>query len=224
MPIAKITVGTAPPEGAFNDWYLASTVAGGYSPGNFDLGVGFSVKYLDAGQIDDVDFSAWTYDLGALVKYTHRRSDGLDVVTSAGVSGLSLGSGESGPDAITPIEQVRAGLGVTVEAMGEQEAGETAGREFSILAIAVNGELVDYVDLDQDPGSSVGVEMALVNIMSIRYGYADKQYAFDYGQTFGGALGYGFGRTYIRFDVAMAFETNLGKNISSFGFLVDLDI
>jgi hypothetical protein len=217
-------LGTTPPEGAFNDWYLASTVAGGYSPGNFDLGVGFSVKYLDAGQIAGVDFSTWTYDVGALVKYTYRRSDGVDVVTSGGVSGLSLGSGDSGPDAIKPIEQLRAGLGVSLEAMGEPESGEPGDREFSILAIAVNGELVDYVDLDRDPGSSVGVEMALVNILSIRYGYADKQYAFEYGQTFGGALGYGFGRTYIRLDVAMAFETNLGKNISAVGLLVDLDI
>jgi hypothetical protein len=217
-------LGTAPPEGTFNDWYLASTVAGGYSTGNFDLGVGFAVKYLDAGQIAGIDFSSWTYDLGALVKYTYRRSDGVDVVTSAGVSGLSLGSGDSGPNAVKPIEQLRAGLGISLEAMAEPVSGDADGREFSILAIAVDGELVDYVDLDRDPGSSVGVEMALVNILSIRYGYADKQYAFDYGQTFGGALGYGFGRTYVRLDFAMAFETNLGKNISAVGFLVDLDI
>jgi len=182
------------------------------------------VKYLDAGQIAGVDFSSWTYDVGALVKYTYHRSDGLDVVTRGGVSGLSLGSSDCGPEAVKPIEQLRAGLGISVETMGELESGEELQREFSILAIAVNGELVDYVDIDRDPGSSVGVEMALVNILSIRYGYADKQYAFDYGQTFGGALGYGFGRTYARIDFAMAFETNLGKNISAVGFLVDLDI
>jgi hypothetical protein len=213
-----------PPLHTFSDWYLASTLAGGYSTGNLDLAAGFAVKYLDASQIEGVDFSTWTYDVGALARYTYHRQDGLDLVTSGGVSGLSLGSNEGGPDAIKPVEQLRAGLGFRVEAMGIQESGEPLDMQGPILAIAVNGEVVDYVDTDRGLGSGVGVEMALVNIMSIRYGYADKQYAFDYGQTFGGGLGYGWGRTYFRFDFALAFETNLSKNISSVGFLVEIDV
>jgi hypothetical protein len=222
MPTA---IGTPPPVHTFNDWYLASTVAGGYSPGNFDLAAGFAVKYLDSDQIEGVDYGTWTYDVGAMAKYTYRRQDGLDVVTSGGVSGLSLGSDDSGPDAVQPVQQLRAGLGVRLEAAGVPEPGEPmAWWQSPIMAVAVNGEVVDYVDSDRDPGSSVGLEMALANIFSIRYGYADKQYAFDYGQTFGGGLGYGWNRAYFRFDFALAFETNLGKNISSVGFLVDIDI
>jgi hypothetical protein len=217
-------IGTPPPIHAFNDWYLASAMAGGYSPGNFDLAAGFAVKYLDAGQIEGVDFSTWTYDVGAMVKYTYHRQDGLDVVTSGGVSGLSLGAGDGGPDEVKPVEQLRAGLGIRLEAAGTQESGEPIGWQSPILAVAINGEVVDYVDTDRDPGSSVGVEMAMANILSIRYGYADKQYTFDYGQTFGGSLGYGWNRAYFRFDLAMAFETDLGKNISAIGFLLDIDI
>jgi hypothetical protein len=217
-------LGIPPPADAFDDWYLASTVAGGYSPGNFDFGLGFAVKYLDAGQVPGVDFSSWSFDVGALARYTYRRTDGLDVVASAGISGLSLGADESGPEAIAPVEQRRAGLSVRVEAKGEQEAGEPDSREFSILSISLNGELVDFVDYQQGLGSGIGMEMSLVNIMSIRYGYADKQYAFGYGQTFGGALGYGFGRVYVRVDLAMAFETDLNKNISAVGFFLDVDV
>jgi hypothetical protein len=222
--VQPTAIGIPPPANSFSDWYLASTLAGGYSSGNFDLGAGFAVKYLDASQIEGVEFSSWTYDVGALVKYTYHRQDGLDVVTSGGVSGLSLGSGDSGPDAIEPVEQLRAGLGLRVEAMGLDESGERAKPRTPILAIAVNGEVVDYVDSDRDVGSGVGVEMSLVDIMSIRYGYADSQYAFDYGQTFGGGLGYGWGRAYFRFDFALAFETNLSKNISSIGLLLEFDL
>ena len=168
-------IGTPPPIHTFNDWYLASTMAGGYSPGNFDLAVGFAVKYLDAGQIDGVDFSTWTYDVGAMAKYTYHRQDGLDVVTSGGVSGLSLGANDGGPDAIASVEQLRAGLGIRLEAAGTQESGEPIGWQSPILAIAVNGEVVDYVDTGRDPGSSVGMEMSMANSLSIRYGYADKQ-------------------------------------------------
>jgi hypothetical protein len=218
------SLGTPPPVDGFNDWYLASTVTGGYSSGDFDFGLGFAVKYLDADQVPGVDFSTWSYDVGALARYTYRRADGLDVIASGGVSGLSLGANESGPEVVTPVEQLRAGLAVRVEAKGEQEAGEPDSREFSILSISLNGELVDFVDYDQGLGSSIGMEMSLVNIMSIRYGYADKQYAFGYGQTFGGALGYGFGRIYVRVDLAMAFETDLDKNISAIGILLDIDV
>jgi len=136
----------SPPLHTFSDWYLASTVAGGYSPGNFDLAAGFAVKYLDTAQIEGVDFSTWAYDVGALVRYTYHRQDGLDVVTSGGVSALSLGSGESGPDAVEPVEQVRAGMGLRVEARGIQQSGEPVATRGPILAIALNGEVVDYID------------------------------------------------------------------------------
>ena len=216
--------GAVSPLGGFTDWYLASTLAGGYTSGNFELAAGFTVKYFDAGQIPGVEFDAWAWDVGLHGRYVYHRKDGLDVVTKAGVSGLSLGGSESGPLAIQAVEQLRAGLGFRVEASGVQESGEPLGHLNPVLAIGINGEVVDYPDTDRKPGSSVGLEMSLVNILSIRYGYADSQYAFDYGQTFGGGLGFGRGRTYVRFDVAMAFETNLDKNISSFGFLVDIDI
>jgi hypothetical protein len=218
LPAAMGSFSTTAP---FNDWYLATTVAGGYSPGGFDLSAGFSVKYLDSGQLPGVDASTWTYDAGALARYTYHRRDGLDVVTSGGVSALSLGGGGSAD--IEPVDRLRAGLGFRIEAMGVQESGRPIDPQCPILAIAVHGELVDYLDGNRDLGSGLGVEMSLVNIMSIRYGYADTQYAFDYGQTFGGGLGYGWGHTYFRLDFAMTFETNLSKNIGAVGILVDID-
>ena len=48
--------------------------------------------------------------------------------------------------------------------------------------------------------------------------------AFDYGQTFGGGIGYGWKRVWFRLDFAMAFETNQTKNISAVGFEVDWNI
>jgi hypothetical protein len=224
MVAEPTVIGTPVTTQPFDDWYIASAVAGGYSPGNFDLAAGFAVKYLDAGQILGVDFSTWTYDVGALARYTYHRKDGLDVVTSGGVSGLSLGSGAAGPEAVEPVEQLRAGLGMRLQAAGMHESGEPVGWQSPVLAIALSGEVVEYVDSDRKTGSSVGAEMALVNILCIRYGYADSQYAFDHGQTFGGSLGYGWGRAYFRFDFALTFETNLSKNISAVGFLVDLDV
>ena len=126
--------------------------------------------------------------------------------------------------ALDALEQLRAGIGLRVEAKGIQESGEPAAIQRPVLAMAINGEIVDYVDTDQGLGSGVGLEMALADIMSIRYGYADKQYAFEYGQTFGGGLGYGWQRARFRFDFALAFETNLSKNISSVGFLLEFDV
>ncbi len=217
-------IGTFPPLDGFTDWYLASTVAGGYSPGNFDFAAGFTVKYLKGDQIITAEFDTWAWDVGLLGRYTYHRQDGLNVITTAGVSGLSLGGSDAGPLVIQSIEQFRAGMGIRVEASGLQESGESLGHFDPIMAIGINGEVVDYSDTDRKTGSSVGIEMSLINVLSVRFGYADSQYAFDYGQTFGGGLGYGWGRTYVRLDLAMAFETNLSKNISSFGFLVDIDI
>ena len=217
-------IGTVPPLDGFTDWYLASTLAVGYSTDNFDFATGFAVKYLDAGQVPTDGFETWAWDVGALGRYTYHRQDGLRVITTGGVSGLSLGGSDAGPLLIQSVEQLRAGLGIRVEASGLQESGKPVGHLDPIMAIGINGEIVDYSGTDRKLGSSVGLEMSLVNILSIRYGYADSQYAFRYGQTFGGGLGYGWGRTYLRVDVAMAFETNLDKNISSFGFLVDIDI
>jgi hypothetical protein len=210
---------------SFSDWYLASTVAAGYEIDHVDVAAGFAVKYLEIEAISDEKFNTWTYDAGLLVKYNTKTSEGINVVTSLGASVLNFGdSKDSGSNLIDPAAQARYGAGLRLEAFGVQESGEPLSRPTPILAIAVDGELLDFIDSDRKLGSGVGVELSLVNILGIRYGYADSQFAFDYGQTFGGGLGYGWRRWWFRLDFAMAFETNQTKNISAVGFLVDIDI
>jgi hypothetical protein len=209
----------------FSDWYLASTVAVGYEIDHVDVAAGFAVKYLEIEAISDEKFNTWTYDAGLLVKYNTETSEGVNVVPSLGVSVLNFGGGaDSGSDNINPADQVRYGAGLRMEAFGLQESGEPLSRPTPVLAIAVDGELLDFVDTNRKLGSGVGVELSLINILSIRYGYADSQFAYDYGQTFGGGLGYGWGRTWFRLDFAIAFETSQSRNISAVGFLVDVDI
>jgi len=216
---------------SFKDWYLGSTVAGGYKVGSFDLAAGFTVKYVDIASGSPDGVNTWTYDVGALAQYTYARNDGVFLNWSFGVSGLSLGGQkDEGAQIIDPAEQVRYGVGLRIEAVGLQESGEPISRDKSVISLTIDGELIDYVGTDLEPGSGVGFEMMMVNIMSIRYGYADKQYAFGpgqtfgYGQTFGGGLGYGWSRWWFRLDFAMTFETNLEKNISAVGMLIDVDI
>jgi hypothetical protein len=210
---------------SFSDWYLATTVAGGYGFGNLDIGLGFAVKYLEATAIGGSIINTWTYDAGVLAKYVIHRSEGTNIIPSVGVSGLNLGgTKDEGSEIIRPATQVRYGAGLRLEALGAQEAGEPLSRTSPVLAITIDGELLDFTDSDRGLGSGVGVELSMVNILNIRYGYADKQFAFDYGQTFGGGIGYGWRQAWFRLDFAMAFETDQSKNISAVGFLVDLDI
>jgi hypothetical protein len=157
-----------------------------------------------------------------LVKYEHRRPDGVSFIPSLGVSALSLGGQQD--EFIDPVAQVRYGIGLRMEAVGYQESGKPLSRATPILAITVDGELLEFVDSNRELGSGVGVELSLANILSVRYGYADKQFAFDYAQTFGGGLGYGWWRAYLRFDFAMAFESNQSRHVNAFGFMVDVDI
>jgi hypothetical protein len=161
---------------SFTDWYLASTVAAGYTIGNVDLAAGFAVKYLEA-RVADTKSDSWTYDAGLLAKYELQREEGMSFIPSLGVSALSFGN--QGDEFINPVEQVRYGAGLRIEAMGLQESGEPMGPSTPILAITVDGELLDFVDTDRKLGSGVGAELSLVNILSIRYGYADSQFAFD---------------------------------------------
>lgn len=212
---------TGPIDVDFTDWYLASTVAAGYTAGPVDIAAGFAVKYLEV-RVADGKADEWTYDTGLLAKYEYRRPDGVSFIPSFGVSALSWGGRQD--EVIDPVAQVRYGIGLRLEAVGLQESGRPLSRETPILAITIDGELLDFVDSNRELGSGVGVELSLVNILSIRYGYADKQFAFDYAQTFGGGLGYGWRRAYFRLDFAMAFESNQSRHVNAVGFLVDVDI
>jgi hypothetical protein len=210
---------------SFSDWYLASTLAAGYHVGNLGVAAGFAVKYLEVQTTGDNQISTWTFDTGLLVKYMIRRPEGTNIIPSLGVSALSLGGNKNvGTMVFDPAEQIRLGAGLRMEAMAVQEAGDPLSRTSPVLAVTIDGELLDFPDTDRGLGSGVGVEFSLFNILDIRYGYADKQLAFDYGQTFGGGIGYGWKRMWFRLDFAMAFETNQAKNISAVGFNVDWDI
>jgi len=220
-----ILPGYGPVDLSYNDWYIASTVAAGYDFGNLDIGIGFAVKYVEATAIAGAIVNTWTFDGGAIAKYMIRRPDGTNIIPSLGVSGLNVGgTKDEGSGLIDPATQVRYGAGLRLEALGAQESGEPLMRTSPILAITIDGELLDFVDSGDGLGSGIGVEFSMVNILNIRYGYADKQFAFDYGQTFGGGIGYGWKQAWFRIDFAMAFETDHSKNISAIGFLVDLDI
>ena len=210
---------------SFSDWYLASTLAAGYHIGNMGVAAGFAVKYLKARTMGDNEINTWTFDTGLLVKYVIRRPEGTNIIPSLGVSALSLGGNKNvGSAVFDPVEQIRIGAGLRMEAMAVQEAGDPLSRSSPVLAVTIDGELLDFPDTDRGLGSGVGVEFSLFNILDIRYGYADKQLAFEYGQTFGGGIGYGWKRMWFRLDFAMAFETNQTKNISAVGFNVDWDI
>jgi hypothetical protein len=210
---------------SFSDWYLASTLAAGYHVGNLGVATGFAVKYLEARTTGDNEISTWTFDTGLLVKYMIRRPEGTNIIPSLGVSALSLGGNKNvGSAVFDPVEQIRFGAGLRMESMAVQEEGNPLSSTSPVLAVTIDGELVDYLDTDRELGSGVGVEFSLFSILDIRYGYADKQLAFEYGQTFGGGIGYGWKRMWFRLDFAMAFETNQAKNISAVGFNVDWDI
>jgi hypothetical protein len=212
---------------SFTDWYIASTIAAAYTIRGVDVAAGFAVKRLEAGIGDNHRFVNWSYDAGLLVKRGFCTSDGRKVTPSFGVSALSFGADtERGSDTIDPVSQMRYGLGIRLEEMGVQQAGMAVRCTAPVLAIALDAEILDYnvpQELERKLGSSVGVEFSLADILSIRYGYTDGQEFFVYGQTFGGSLGYGWGRTSVHLEYGAAFGTS-GDNISAIGFTVGMDL
>ncbi len=212
---------------SFTDWYIAPTVAAAYTFHRVDVAAGFAVKRLEAGIADDNRFVNWSYDAGLLVKREFCTSGGRMVTPSFGVSALSFGADtEHGAGIIDPVSQMRYGLGIRLEEMGVQQSGMAVRCTGPVLAIALDAEILDYND-SQAPerklGSGVGVEFSLADILSVRYGYADGQEFFDYGQTFGGSLGYGWGRTSVHFEYAAAFGDG-HDSISVIGFTVGMDL
>ena len=216
-----------PADLSFTDWYIAPTVAAAYTIHRVDVAAGFAVKRLEAGIGDENRFVNWSYDAGLLVKRGFCSGDGRMVTPSLGVSALSVGaSTEQGPETTDPVSQIRYGLGIRLEEMGVQQSGKAIRCTVPVLAIALDAEILDY-NVPHAPerklGSSVGVEFSLADILSVRYGYADGQEFFVYGQTFGGSLGYGWGHTSVHLDYAAAFGTG-GDSFNAIGFTVGMDL
>lgn len=211
----------------FTDWYIAPSVAAACTIHGVDVAAGFAVKRLEAGIGDDNRFVNWSYDVGLLVKRGFCMSGGLNLTPSFGVSALSVGANtENGPDSIDPVSQTRYGLGIRIEEMGVQQSGMAVRCTAPVLAIALDAEILDYnvpQELERKLGSGIGVEFSLADILSIRYGYTDGQEFFVYGQTFGGSLGYGWGRTSVHLEYAAAFGTG-GDSFNAIGFTVGMDL
>lgn len=197
------------------------------------VGLGLSVKPLwSTGfrneQINSDDYVKLAYDIGFMVRSTVIERGGYSLTPSFGISSLNLG-GEidaTGPDRPTEFKRplprkLRYGFGLRFVSPSYAPYDEIMGRELPVCIVTA---LFDVLDERREEYSdfkniySSGIEVGLMQLLFLRYGYIDNEDDYIEDSTFGVGIGSKYKNYEIRMDYANVPQSGDLDRVNKFGF------
>jgi hypothetical protein len=173
-----------------NDWMLSALGAASWSHGVMSFAAGGTTKMIQSA------FSGptiWSFDVGILAAFPITMNNGGRFRPRLGYSALNLDTGASdGSREVFVQTEKRGGFGFDLE------TPPVAVFEQSVPSARFSFDY-DLIDRQGDSTTkyAVGFELAIVNMVSFRYGLIDDNY-----KTYGAGVGWDYGRALFRLDYA----------------------
>ena len=187
------------------DYYLTMTAGAGIGTRWIDAGVGLSAKPTKLG-LDDKGDWIWIYDVGLLAKFNLPDVSGVRIIPSIGASILNVNDMVDYHEYRLELpDEVRAGIGLRIESGTLRSLEERLGVHGPAVAISgIYGHMDRKYNGGKD-GSNYGVELTLIDALSMRIGHSDQIFGSG-GTTYGIGIGWWFSNEKVDYTLRAQFD------------------